>query len=244
LLVAWRRHDASGAYRPIPKDGADAGRAGTTTSGHNPDWAHTPISLEGYLLVVQDTLNRAFEDAEKALAAFRRDGDTFVEIERCARLIVDAFRGEGRVYACGNGGSMADAMHFAEEFTGRFHLDRRPYPALALGDRTHLTCVANDYGFEYVFSRQIEAFGQDGDVLIVLSTSGNSPNMLRAAEAAHKRGMKVVGFLGNAGGEVRALCDVVIIPSGADSARVQELHMLTLHAVIEAVEKELGHAGS
>jgi len=190
---------------------------------------------------VQDTLRRAFEDAENALAAFRHDGNALVEIERCARLIVEAFRSGGCVYACGNGGSMADAMHFAEEFTGRFHLDRRPYPALALGDQTHLTCVGNDYGFDHVFSRQVEAFGREGDVLVVLSTSGSSQNIVRAAEAARQRGMKVVGFLGKAGGDVRALCDVVIIAPGADSARVQELHMLTLHAVIEAVEKELGH---
>jgi D-sedoheptulose 7-phosphate isomerase len=181
------------------------------------------------------------QKAEEALSEFRQDARAMVEIERCARLIVEAFHRGGRVLACGNGGSMTDAMHFAEEFSGRFHLDRRPYPALALSDPAHLTCVANDYGFDYVFSRQVEALGQEGDVLILLSTSGNSPNIVKAAEEAKRKGVRVVGFLGKTGGETLALCDVAIIPPGDDGARIQEIHMLVLHAVIEAVEKELGH---
>lgn len=206
----------------------------------NPE-ARTLTPTEWYLVLVQDTLRQAFDRAAQALDAFRHDGNAMVEIERCAKFVVEAFHRDGRVLACGNGGSMTDAMHFAEEFSGRFHLDRKPYPALALSDPAHLTCVANDYGFEYVFSRQVEALGREGDVLVVLSTSGNSPNIVRAAEVGKARGLKVVGFLGGSGGEVAKYSDVVVIPPGTDTARIQELHMLALHAVIEAVEKELGH---
>ena len=136
---------------------------------------------------------------------------------------------------------MADAMHFCEEFSGRFRNDRPPYPAIALSDPTHLTCVANDYGYEYVFSRQVEALGHDGDCLLVLSTSGNSASIVRATQAAKERKMTAIGFLGKGGGEVAALCDIAIVAPGATSDRIQELHMLALHALIEAVELELGH---
>ncbi len=136
----------------------------------------------------------------------------------------------------GNGGSMADAMHFAEEWTGRFRNDRRPFPAMALADPTHLSCVGNDYGFEHVFSRPVEAFANQGDILILLSTSGNSINLERAAEAAKGKGAAVIGFLGRGGGRIAPLCEVVVMATGDTSDRIQEIHMMSLHILIEAVE--------
>jgi len=137
---------------------------------------------------------------------------------------------------------MADAMHFAEEWTGRFRNDRRPLPAMALSDPTHLTCVANDFGFDHVFSRMVEAFARPEDLVILLSTSGNSSNLLKAAEAAKKAQASVVGLLGRDGGKLAPLCDLTLIAPGGRSDRIQELHMLLLHAVIDAVEHRLGIA--
>jgi D-sedoheptulose 7-phosphate isomerase len=181
----------------------------------------------------------ALDDAAGVLDEFRRDPATLKAMGEIARAIADVFRRRGRVFSCGNGGSLCDAMHFAEEFSGRFDKDRQPYPALALSDPAHLTCVANDYGFEYVFSRQIEALGHEGDLLMILSTSGNSPSILRAAESARKNGLTTVGLVGKGGGDVRGLCDIVLHAPGKRSDRIQELHMLALHAIIESVEQEL-----
>ena len=189
--------------------------------------------------MMRSTLEAALSDAEKVLHEFRRDPATLEAMEAAVSAITRTFKRRGRVLSCGNGGSMADAMHFAEEFSGRFREDREPYPAIALSDPTHLTCVANDYGFEHVFSRQVEAFGHDGDVLLLLSTSGNSPSIVKAAEAAKARGMVVFGCLGRGGGAVRSLCDIVLHAPGKGSDRIQELHMLALHAIIEAVEQEM-----
>lgn len=146
--------------------------------------------------------------------------------------------------ACGNGGSLCDAAHFAEELTGRFRADRPALAALALTDPAHLTCVANDFGFEQVFSRLVEALGKQGDVLLALTTSGNSENLVRAAEAARRGGLRVLGFVGRGGGRLAPLCDVVVDAPGETSDRIQEVHMLTLHALIESVEQELGFTGA
>ena len=133
---------------------------------------------------------------------------------------------------------MADALHFCEECTGRFKDDRRPYPALALGEATHLTCVSNDYGFDQVFARQVEAFGHEGDVLVLLTTSGNSANLIEAAKAARGRGVKTIGLVGRGGGKLAALCDHLLDAPGKSSDRIQEIHMMCLHAIVEAVEQE------
>ncbi|HTQ09359.1 MAG TPA: SIS domain-containing protein [Fimbriimonadaceae bacterium] len=186
-------------------------------------------------------MRSALADAARGLDEFSSDPATLDAMEAAVLAIASAFKRRGRVFACGNGGSMCDAMHFAEEFSGRFDEDRDPYPAIALSDPAHLSCVANDFGYDHVFSRQIDALGHPGDVLILLSTSGNSPNIVKAAEAAKTRGLIVIGCLGKGGGAARALCDIVLHAPGARSDRIQELHMLALHAVIEAVERELGH---
>lgn len=162
--------------------------------------------------------------------------------EFVARFITHAsraFASGNKVLICGNGGSLCDAIHFAEELTGRFRADRRPLPALALADPGHITCTANDYGFEHIFSRGVEAFGAAGDVLIVLSTSGNSPNILRAVDAAKNKGLTTIALLGKSGGELKGRCDLELIVPGATSDRIQELHMLILHTVVEGIESVL-----
>ena len=143
------------------------------------------------------------------------------------------------VFTCGNGGSMCDAMHLAEELSGRFRGDRRPFAAQAISDPAHVTCVANDYGFEHVFARGVEAWGRAGDVLVAFSTSGNSPNVVLAAKAARARGMSVVGILGRDGGQLAHLCDLSLVVPGRTSDRIQEVHIKIVHLLIETVERRL-----
>jgi D-sedoheptulose 7-phosphate isomerase len=185
-------------------------------------------------------MRSALDEAYLLLDEFRRDQAVIEAMEQTADLLVRAFQNGGKALSCGNGGSLTDAMHFAEEFSGRFRNDRPPLPAIALSDPAHMSCVANDYGFDHVFSRQVEALGKPGDVLVALSTSGNSPNILLAAEKARDRGVAVVGCVGRGGGKLAPLCDVALHAPGHGSDRIQELHMLALHAIIEEVERELG----
>jgi D-sedoheptulose 7-phosphate isomerase len=149
------------------------------------------------------------------------------------------FRKDGRVLTCGNGGSMCDAMHCAQELTGRFRRDRQSLAAIAISDSSHVTCVANDFGFDQVFARGVEAWGRAGDVLMVFSTSGRSPNVVHAARAARAQGLSVIGLLGRDGGDVLSLCDESIVVPAHDSARIQEVHIKVVHLVIEAVERRL-----
>ncbi len=178
-------------------------------------------------------------EASRAIAILQEE-ETIQFIERVVSSLADCFSSGGKVLIAGNGGSLCDAMHFAEEFTGFYREKRRPFPAMALADPSHMSCVANDTSFEEVFSRYIEAFGKEGDVFIALTTSGNSKNLIRAAHAARERGIKVIGFLGKDGGLLKDLCDDAWIVRGfAFSDRIQEVHMTAGHIIIEAVEKEL-----
>lgn len=184
---------------------------------------------------------RSFEGAQRALndlISLELENPT---VHRFANELYNTLFEGKKVLVCGNGGSMADAMHFAEEFTGRFKKDRKPYPVIAISDPTHLSCTANDFGYEFVFSRMVEALGQEGDMLVVMSTSGNSPNILNAIDTAKKKNMSVVGLLGQDGGFALPKCNIAVTAPHDDSARVQELHLLIIHSVIEAVEKALGH---
>lgn len=158
-------------------------------------------------------------------------------IDTCARLIAEAYLKEQKVIIAGNGGSLTDAMHFAEELTGQFRKKRKALPAIALSDPSHITCVGNDMGFDDVFSRGVEAFGKEGDVFIALTTSGNSQNISNAIFAAKKRGMRVIVLSGKGGGKVKGMGDVEWMPSDiTTSDRIQELHMAVLHIIIECVE--------
>jgi len=186
-------------------------------------------------------VTHSFEAAKRALddlIALERQDQA---VHRFANALCDALRDGKKVLACGNGGSMAEAMHFAEELTGRFQSSRTPYPAIAISDPAHLTCTANDFGFEQVFARMVEALGSEGDMLVALSTSGNSPNVLKALEAARNKGMTVVGLLGGDGGHALPNCHLAVVVPSNDPARVQELHLLIIHAAIGAVERALGH---
>ncbi|GJQ30491.1 MAG: phosphoheptose isomerase [Phycisphaerae bacterium] len=186
-----------------------------------------------------ESLRRCFADAARVLDAFQSDAEAIATVDRCAGVLAECLRAGGKVLACGNGGSLCDAAHFAEELTGRFRNDRRPLAAIACADAGHITCTANDYGFEFVFSRWVEALGRKGDCLILLSTSGNSPNILRAADAGKAVGLTTISLLGKGGGVMRGRCTHEIVVPGETSDRIQELHMLILHAWVEGIEVRL-----
>ena len=146
----------------------------------------------------------------------------------------------GKIISCGNGGSMCDAMHFAEELTGKFREERSPVPAVSISDPSHITCVGNDYGFDAIFSRYVESVGNTGDVLLAISTSGKSTNVIRAAEEANRKGIKVVALTGKDGGELSDLCDIEIrVPHFGYSDRIQEIHIKVIHILILLIEKNL-----
>lgn len=184
----------------------------------------------------------SFVEAKRVLDLVARDAAFLGAVDQAAELLARAFAGGRKVLICGNGGSLADSVHFAEELTGRFRKDRPALPAIAIAEPGHLTCTANDYGFEHVFSRGVEALGQGGDVLIALSTSGNSGNVVRAVEAAKKKGMETIALLGKSGGELRGQCTLELIAPGETADRIQEIHMIVLHTLVEGVEKALGFA--
>jgi len=183
-----------------------------------------------------ERLLASLDEAAEALRSFRQDQERLEALTGIAELLVETLRAGRKVIVCGNGGSMADAMHFAEEWTGRFRADRRPLAVIALSDPAHITCVANDYGFEEVFARMVQALGRPGDVLILLSTSGRSANLVRAALAARAAELKVIGFLGRDGGDLLPICDRLVVMPGKTPDRIQELHMLALHCLIEIAE--------
>ncbi|HRY84070.1 MAG TPA: SIS domain-containing protein [Candidatus Cloacimonadota bacterium] len=160
-------------------------------------------------------------------------------IEEIIDLITRCYQSQAKVIIFGNGGSMADAMHFAEELTGRYQQERPPLAALALSDPAHLSCVANDYSYDEVFARGVEAFAKANDVVIGLSTSGNSENVIKAISKAQELGCFTVSFLGKDGGKLCGECDYEILIPSDNTARIQEMHMLILHIIIEGVEKQL-----
>lgn len=180
----------------------------------------------------------SLQEAHAALTAFLANPAGLASVEQAAQLLIATFEGKGRVYACGNGGSMCDAMHFAEELTGRYRLDRKALAATAISDAGHLTCVGNDHGYDNVFSRYIEAHGRAGDCLVALSTSGTSKNIIRAAEVAKAQGVKVIILSGRRSEKLEPLSDVyVCTPGGTYADRVQELHIKVLHILIELIER-------
>jgi D-sedoheptulose 7-phosphate isomerase len=186
------------------------------------------------------TVRAALDEAAASLERLRHDESLLATIARAGELLADTFVAGGRAYSCGNGGSMCDAMHFAEELTGRFRDNRPGYAALAISDPGHLTCVGNDYGYERVFARFIEAHGRSGDVLLAITTSGASRNVVAAAQSARALGMKVIGLTGRAGTPIVDLADIPIVtPGGTYADRVQELHIKVIHILIELVERRL-----
>ena len=179
-------------------------------------------------------------DARSALDALIANPAAIMGIEAAGRLLSQTFRAGGRAFSCGNGGSMCDAMHFAEELSGRYRGDRKALPATAISDPGHLTCTANDYGYEQVFSRYVEAHARADDCLLAISTSGSSRNVVMAAEKARALGVKVIALTGHPEMPLGALADVEICtPAGRFADRVQELHIKIVHILIELVERDL-----
>jgi D-sedoheptulose 7-phosphate isomerase len=184
--------------------------------------------IRSSLLEAQTTLNKFIENEENVQ-----------KIEQAISIFVDSFRNNGRVFSCGNGGSMCDSLHFAEELTGRYRKDRAPLPATGISEAGHITCIANDFGFDHIFSRFIEAWGQKGDTLLAISTSGNSANVIKAVEVAKSKGMKVVGLLGKDGGKLKSMVDVPLVIPCPITDRIQEVHIKCIHIFIEGIEREL-----
>ena len=188
----------------------------------------------------QDLIRNELNEAAETLANFLQDEANIHAIQRAAVLLADSFKAGGKVLSCGNGGSHCDAMHFAEELTGRYRENRPGYPAIAISDVSHLSCVSNDFGYEYVFSRYVESVGRAGDVLLGISTSGNSGNVIKAIEAARAQGMKVITLTGKDGGKMAGSADVEIrVPHFGYADRIQEIHIKVIHILIMLIEKPI-----
>lgn len=181
-----------------------------------------------------------FLEAARILNSFIASDENFRKVEAAGELLAGAFIHGNKVISCGNGGSMCDAMHFAEELSGRFRENRPALAAMAISDPSHISCVANDYGYDHVFSRYLEAFGKQNDVLLAISTSGNSKNVINAIQVAKSKGMKVIGLTGKDGGKMASLCDVEIrAPHSVYADRAQEIHIKVIHSLILFVEQKL-----
>ncbi len=181
-----------------------------------------------------------FLNAQKTLETFLSDPSNFERIESAIDALVASFEKGGKVISCGNGGSHCDSMHFAEELTGRYRNNRKALPALAISDSSHITCVGNDYGYDFIFSRFVEAHGKPGDVLLGISTSGNSQNVLYALEKAKELGMFTIALTGKDGGKISGICDLEIrAPYSEYADRAQEIHIKVIHALIDGIESRM-----
>jgi D-sedoheptulose 7-phosphate isomerase len=211
----------------------------------HPDLAPKPVpspSPSGWSLSgpgIRASLDRSIKEAHDALARFHSDPAQLAALAAISSSLATCFQSGNKVLACGNGGSACDAVHFAEEFTGRFRKHRRALPVIPLTDGAHMSCVANDYGYDEVFARGVEAYGKPGDLLLAISTSGNSPNIVRAVETAKALGMETILLLGKTGGKLKGAGTHEIIVASETTERVQEIHMLALHVLIESVERTL-----
>ncbi len=184
-----------------------------------------------------NNIKQHFIEAQNILNSFLANQNNFETIANAGNVMVDALNNGNKIISCGNGGSMCDAMHFAEELTGRYRDDRKPFAAIAISDVSHIACVGNDYGFDFIFSRYLDAVGNKGDVLLAISTSGNSKNVINAIEIAKQKGIKVIGLTGKDGGKIASLCDVEIrAPHSQFADRAQEIHIKCIHALIDYIE--------
>jgi D-sedoheptulose 7-phosphate isomerase len=189
-----------------------------------------------YITIIAKELNQAAE----VLQDFLKNEENLKNIEAAAKLIADSVRQGGKVISCGNGGSHCDAMHFAEELTGRYRDNRKAIPAICVSDPSHISCVSNDFGYEFIFSRYLEALGNKGDVLLGISTSGNSANIITAAKTAKEKGMKVIILSGKDGGKLAPLADIELrVPYFGYADRIQEVHIKIIHILILLIEKEV-----
>ena len=189
---------------------------------------------------LKSEIKKQFEEAQLILSQFQNT-ENFEKIETAIEMMCTALKAGNKIISCGNGGSMCDAMHFAEELSGRFRNNRRGLAALSISDPSHISCVANDFGYDFVFSRYIEAIGQSGDVLLGISTSGSSKNVILAVEEAKKKGMKTLVLTGKDGGKLAELADLEIrAPYSEFADRAQEIHIKIIHNFILGIELNLG----
>lgn len=189
------------------------------------------------------TISQHLAEAADVLNRVLADEYLLSESQKAADLLIAALKGGKKIISCGNGGSHCDAMHFAEELSGRYRDNRPALPAMAISDPSHITCVGNDYGFNHIFARHLEAFGQEGDVLLGISTSGNSTNILAAIEMARSRQMKVIILTGKDAGKMKGLADAeIIVPHFGYADRIQEIHIKLIHALIDQIEVGLGYS--
>jgi D-sedoheptulose 7-phosphate isomerase len=183
-----------------------------------------------------------FQEAMQTLQRFMEDAEQMNHIDRAAQAMLQAIKADGKILSCGNGGSHCDAMHFAEELTGRYRNHRPGIAAIAISDVSHISCVGNDYGYDQIFSRYVEAVGRKGDVLLAISSSGNSANVIKAIEAAKAKGITVVGLTGKDGGKMGGLVDIEIrAPHSEYADRAQEIHIKVIHSLIDSIEVGLDY---
>ena len=189
--------------------------------------------------MLKESIRNSYLTAFETVKAFVENEGNIEKTEKIAQELASAYKNGKKSIIAGNGGSNCDAMHFAEEFTGRFRKDRRALPSISISDSSHITCVGNDYGFDFIFAKGVEAFGQEGDFFFGISTSGNSKNIIEAVKSAKEGNLKTVALLGKDGGKLKGVCDYEFIISGETSDRIQEVHMIILHIIIEGVERIL-----
>jgi len=186
------------------------------------------------------TVKNTFLESLDILNQFISDERNFKNIESSGDLMVKSIKSGCKIISCGNGGSMADAMHFAEELSGRFRENRKAISAISISDPTHISCTANDFGYDFIFSRFIESIGKKGDTLLAISTSGNSENVIKAAEKARENGIFVIALTGKDGGKLSGLCDIEIrSPYSKYADRVQEIHIKVIHSLIQYIESNI-----
>jgi D-sedoheptulose 7-phosphate isomerase len=188
------------------------------------------------------TTKSNFTEALKILEEFISKSENISKIDKAGKIIVSSLENGGKVISCGNGGSMCDAMHFAEELTGSFKSKRHPMPAIAISDPSHITCVANDFGFDFIFSRFVESVGKKNDVLLAISTSGNSKNIIEAVKSAKQKGLHIICLTGKDGGKLKDICDIEIRAPYSDfSDRTQEIHIKIIHSLIDYIENNINY---
>ena len=189
--------------------------------------------------MLKDHIKYSYLAAYETVKNFVEKDENIEKTLKVAEELAEAYKRGNKSLIAGNGGSNCDAMHFAEEFTGRFRKDRKALPSLSISDSSHITCVGNDYGFNFIFAKGVEAFGKEGDFFFGISTSGNSQNIIEAVKMAKEKGVKTVGILGKDGGKLKGMCDYEFIVPGETTDRIQEVHMMILHIIIEGVERIL-----
>lgn len=190
--------------------------------------------------VMENIIKASLQEAHEELTSFMANENNIAAIATAGRIMAETLKQGGKIISCGNGGSLCDATHFAEELTGRYRHNRRPLPAIAINDAAYMTCVGNDFSFEDIYGRYVEGVGKAGDTLLAISTSGNSENILRAVKAAHEKGIKVVALTSEGENKLSGVADIAVCaPRSAFSDRIQEIHIKVIHILIQLIEAEL-----